>query len=270
MNPEHLSWSQLNTLARCGEQYRRRYVERDRVPPGIALGRGRAVHKGIEANMIEKLTTGKSLPVLDVEARAADAFKSWSEGEFVIDGEYEGMSVKQALGTATDESVALAGCHTVEIAPLVIPTAVETRIEIPPSNALPVKFVSILDLIDNDEVIRDTKTSRKAPFRGAADQSDQLTSQDLAFRALKGRPPLEATFDYVWRTAKGKLGFDTLRTDRTKADLGVFVRRANAALKMIESEIFLPAPVDSWACSKRFCGYAETCPFFRGRERPSN
>lgn len=269
MKPPHLSWSQINTLARCGEQYRRRYVAKEKAPPGIALGRGTAVHKGVEANMIAKLETGKPLPVDAVLAQTADAFDAWADGEFVIDGEYTGMPVKMALSTAKDESVALAGEHTTAIAPEIIPTAIETRIELPPSTLLPVKFVSILDLIDNGEVIRDTKTTRKSPQADAAHTSDQLTSQDLAFRALYRKNPLEACLDYVWRTEGGKVSHKTLRTDRTKADLMVFVRRANAVLAVIDAEIFLPAPVDSWACSKRFCGYTESCVYFRGRERPT-
>jgi hypothetical protein len=32
-----LSISQLDMLSRCGEQYRRRYIEHERLAPGVAL-----------------------------------------------------------------------------------------------------------------------------------------------------------------------------------------------------------------------------------------
>ncbi|MHC4715083.1 MAG: PD-(D/E)XK nuclease family protein [Planctomycetota bacterium] len=266
----HLSWSQINTLNRCGEQYRRRYCEGERVPPGIALLRGRATHRANEKNLLAKMDTGELLPVDAVLQAASDAFDEAAEGEFVIDGDYEGMEIAEALGTAKDESVALAGLHAEQVAPEIEPTAIEVRIEIPPSDSLPVQFVSILDLIDGGAAIRDTKTTRKSPPGDAAHMNDQLSGQDLAFRARYQKPPEELSLDYLVRTAKKKeLKHVRLPTTRTQADLAVFVRRAQAAIQMIEAEVFLPAPADSWACTTRFCGYAETCPFYRGRPKPT-
>lgn len=270
MELKHLSWSQMNTLQRCGEQYRRRYVKRDVVPPGIALLRGRATHKANEKNLLAKMETGELLTVDDVLQAASDAFDEQASGEFLIDGDYEGMEIAEALGTAKDESVALAGLHAEKVAPSIEPTAIEVRIEIPPSNSLPVKFVSILDLIDRSVAVRDTKTTRKSPQADAAHGSDQLSGQALAFRARYRKPPEELSLDYLVRTTKKKeTKHVRLPTERTVADLGVFVRRAQAATRMIEVEVFLPAPADSWACSPRWCGYAETCPYYRGRPRPT-
>ena len=46
-------------------------------------------------------------------------------------------------------------------------------------------------------------------------------------------------------------------------------RRANAAVAMIDKEVFLPAPEDSWVCSRKWCGYYDTCPFASGAKRHS-
>ena len=43
--------STANTALRCGEQFRRLYIEDERIPPGIAAGRGTGVHKANEVNL---------------------------------------------------------------------------------------------------------------------------------------------------------------------------------------------------------------------------
>jgi hypothetical protein len=257
-------------LYRCGEQYRRRYGEGERLPPGIALVRGKSVHSANERNLVQKLETGELLSVAEVRDLAADSFdKEVKGGGFVIDGEYAKMPVRKALDTAKDEAVDLSGLHAEQVAPSIQPTAIEVRIELPPSQALEVPFISILDVIDDGTKIRDTKTTRKSPPSEAAHLSDQLTSQDLAYRARYHREPEELSLDYLVRTPSGKLTPSRLTTHRSKADLGTFLRRAQAALRMIEAEVFLPAPQDAWVCSERWCGYTSTCPYYRGRSRPT-
>lgn len=273
MKLKHLSWSQMNLLAKCGEQYRRRYVIGEKLPPGIAMLRGRSIHKANEANLVHKMRHGALLEVDDVKQRAVDELSgSVSAGDFVVDGDYAEMGIKDAISRAKDEAVDLAGLHAEEIAPAIEPDAIEVRIELPSSEILPVPFVSILDLVDKaegDVMIRDTKTTAKAPPRNAADTSDQLTSQDLAYRARYGQPPHGLSLDYLIRTRNGGIKKDRLETQRTDSDLWTFLQRANAARKMIEAEVFLPTSQDNWACSVKWCGYAPTCPYFRGRRRPT-
>jgi len=271
MIPDHFSWSQINMLYRCGEQYRRRYVGGERTPPGFAFARGRSADEATNKNLTEKMNTGMPLEIDDVYAAAADAFDALVEREeHVVDGIYSDLEPEAAAGKAKDEAVAMAGLHAGEVAPSITPTAVQPRLEIAPSDVLPVTFVSILDVIDNKDVVRDTKTSQKTPTRTTADDSDQLTSQALAFQATYGFEPVSLHLDYLVMTPKrGTLNYVHQETTRTQADMGTFLNRAQTALRVIEAEVFLPAPTDSWACSERFCGYTATCPYFRGQKRPT-
>lgn len=272
MKPDHLSPSQIGMLGKCGEQYRRRYVEGERVPPGIAQIRGRATHSTNEKNLVHKLATGGLLPLDEIAQLAADQVKAELAGEWVLGADYEdnGVTVAQARGIVTDEVVGLTRLHATELAPKAEPEALEVRVEVPASDALPVKLVGVIDLIDRVRGVRDTKTAQKSPKAEAAHESDQLTAYDLMHRALKGAPPKNLGLDHLIRTPKkGELRVVTQDTSRSIEDLGVFVRRANAALRSIETEVFLPAPQDHWVCSTRWCGYAATCPYFRGRARPT-
>jgi hypothetical protein len=44
---------------RCGEQYRRRYLENEIIPPGISARIGSGVHKAAEINFRAKIQTGE-------------------------------------------------------------------------------------------------------------------------------------------------------------------------------------------------------------------
>lgn len=55
---KHLSISQINMLGRCGEQYRRRYIEGEKIPPGIAALVGRGVDDSVTINLQNKIDTG--------------------------------------------------------------------------------------------------------------------------------------------------------------------------------------------------------------------
>ena len=270
MKLDHLSWTQLSCLSRCGEQYRRRYGLKEKTPPGIALIRGRSTHKAQEKNLIHKLEEGELLSRDQVRQIASDEFDEAATGEYVIDGLYSGLSVSEALGRGKDEAVSLAGLHSDVVAPLIEPAAVEVRIEIPQSEQMPCTFVSILDLVEQGDVIVDTKTASKSPGKSDADLSDQLTGQCLAFYARHGKPSPTQRFDFLVRTPTGKLKHVPLETTRSRDDLAVFVRRVQAAHKMIEAEVFIPTSQDNWACSPRWCGYASTCRYYRGQPRPTS
>ena len=66
-----LSISAIDCLSRCGEQYRRIYVERERQPPGIALVIGRGVDSSVDVNLQHKIETGELLTLEEVQATRA-------------------------------------------------------------------------------------------------------------------------------------------------------------------------------------------------------
>lgn len=269
MIPEHLSHSQVNTLSMCGERYRRRYLDGDKIPPGVALVCGSSAHKAIDANMTAKMDTGSPLPIEAVYDAAADAFDERCDNEEVaIDGLYEGMEREAALSQGKDKAVQLAGLHALEVEPEIAPTAVELRIEVAPSDILPVPFLGIIDIIDNGVTIRDTKTATKSPSSATALESEQLTAYEWLYRSEFGKESAGQVLDHLVMTPKrGDLKHVKQETQRTQDDINVFLLRSQAALRMIEAEVFLPAPVDSWQCTPRFCGYYDTCQYAAGRKR---
>jgi hypothetical protein len=270
MEIEHYSGSQHGMINRCGEQYRRRYGLGEKLPPAIVMVRGRAVHTANEKNMLAKMEGG-SITVEEAKDIAADTFKREAAGGYVIDGGYIDWEPKEAVAHCHDDAIALAALHCEEVAPGINPTATEVRIEIPPSDSLPVTFVSILDVVHDATAPIDTKTKAKAPNANEADLSEQLCGQALAFRARYQKPEEFLRLDILVRTPKKRVATPyPLRTTRNPEQLAAFVARANVALKMIEAEIFLPTTPDSWCCSPTWCGYFSTCAYARGRKRPTS
>jgi len=270
MQLEAISWSRIDSVSKCGHQYHLHYNEKIDIPPGFAQTRGKVIHQPIEANMKHKLETGELLPVEQVVQIASDAVDAACKGPLMLDGEYAKLSLADAKGRVKDEVVGLSKLHATQLAPEIVPTAVEVRVELKPSEALPCKLVGVIDLVAA-EGIRDAKTKTQAPPQNMAHESGQLSCYDLLHRAHYGVAPPRLGFDVMWRTPKrGDCKKDTLWTTREVKDLEVFIARANAARRAIEAEIFLPAPEDHWVCSTKFCGYTGICPYFAGRPRPTS
>jgi hypothetical protein len=236
------------------------------------LLRGRAVHTANEKNMLAKMV-GDPISLEEVKDTAATAFATELKGGYVIDGGYVKLDLgpKRSVEHAKDDAVTLAGVHHQHVAPNIVPTATEVRILIPAGDNLPVPYMSVLDVIHDGIAPIDTKTAAKAPGATDADDSEQLSGQSLAFRARYGKAEDFLRMDVLTRTPKErKSKYHPLKTTRTRDDLEVFVKRVQSALRLVEAEVFLPAPSDAWICSPVWCGYHSTCPYARGRKRPTS
>lgn len=247
--------SQLRTLYRCGEQYRRRYIEGEKIPPSVAAITGTATHKSVEENLRYKIGTGGLLERDVVQDLARDTLVSkWDEGVLLdLDEINKGEGAVKAA--ALDTAVALAGCHHESLAPIIQPVSVERYFEVDLAG-----YCTLAGTIDVEEKgrVRDTKTAAKAPSQGDADTSEQLTVYSLA-RRIEGTLPGDVCLDALVKTAKPKAV--TIHSTRTDADLEMQLRRIEVAVDVIERGVFLPTDPSNWWCSARFCGYHSTCRF---------
>lgn len=270
MKIEHLSNSQVSMALKCGQQYAYRYGEGIKLPPGFAMVRGSSVDAGITENLRQKITSGADLPVTDVQdLAAAELEKRFRTEEVVPDPDDEGTPIDEARGRLMDEVVGLAGLHTQDVSPGFAPEHVQLKVKLKPSSILPVEFVGVLDVVDTEKRIRDTKTARKKATDSAALESDQLTAYDLLYRAHFKQEPSALQLDQLVRTPKaGELSAHALTSEpRDRSELFAYVARANAVLQMAEAERWTPAPDSAWWCSQKWCGYWGICKFARGRKR---
>jgi len=292
MNKYHQS--QLSTFLLCGQQYYYRYVKGIKAPPGIAAHVGTGVHRGIEANMKVKLEHGhdKRIALEAVQEIAATAVKARIDRQGVmLSKEERERSENVIIGEAVDRAVALATIHWKVLAPFIRPRRVEWPwvVSLPQR---PYKLAGTIDLQDQNGCLRDTKTTSRSPEKDRAHKSDQLTIYAMVLNAFDGEIPsiqqdylvATKTWSKKWpaikdadrkalKKASKKKGSPikvvTQETRRDSEDFRGALNRVDAMHKAVKKGVFPPAPSDHWVCSEKWCGYADRCPYFRGRKTMS-
>ena len=273
----HLSPSQLDTLAMCGERWRRRYIDGVIIPPGTAMLRGTGVHGGIKENFSQKIESWNDLPVDAVVDASVAAFDGeWGRG-VQLDADEATVGLQLVKGRTTDTVVELARCFHQTTAALYQPTRVEEgfRIVLPD---LSHDLIGYLDFMafdrgmedgnlpdDIDRIVVDVKTSGKRRSKEDADRSIQLTAYAAAGCNMEGVNEMEVRLEVA--VAKKKPEIQCLQSHRGQQDFSVLGRRVQQALKIIESGAFSPAPVGAWWCAPKWCGYWATCPYVNAERK---
>lgn len=249
-----ISNSRLGMYLRCGEQYRRRYEEKEIIPPGVALIRGSSVHKGAEENNKYKLAQGKDISKKDLVDIAVSEFN-----KIVRDGVYltreEKTQKKKIIGEGKDDTAKLTGLFSDEVAPTVQPEKIELPFEIPYDKHF---LTGRIDLIIK-KGFRELKTSNKKKNQREVDETDQLTIYSLAYEFLFGKPPEKIIMDVLVNTKIVK--YEPMETIRTYDDMNLFLRRVNTVFLGIQKGVFLPCNPMDWICSERWCGFYNTCKY---------
>lgn len=261
MEHDHLSPSQLTMLARCPQQWKRRYADGDIRPPGIAMLVGGGAHVGFEAGMNHKIEHHANLGAADVRDAAVNGFDERIGGEDVLlTTEEESRGKDTVVGESRDRVAALAHFWALVVQPEYQPAATEERWEI----ALPkigTKLVGITDMVTADGSVVDWKTGRRRVSEREAHTSIQLTSYGLSFRKKHGANPASLCLDQLVEKAH-ETERNRRTTTRSDADYRCLLARCGVAMRMIRAGIFPPGLASEWWCSQRFCGYALTCPYY--------
>lgn len=261
----YLSNTQLKMFLTCGEQYRFRYLEKKIIPPGVAMIRGKSVHKQHEHSLRHKLATGSPLSPGEVQSIASDEVDAGFAGEIKLD---EGETFQSAKGQAKDDAVRLAVLDQQTHQQTIKPKEIEKRVEIQVPG-LSKNLLVIIDTIDTADFVRDLKSASKSPPPDEAEKNDQLTLYGIVSEAAGLGAPKGYALDYLINTKEPK--HLTLTGTRTRGDKQVLLNRVANAVEHIEKGNFIPAPSDSWVCKPKWCGYWSQCAFGgKGRERPKN
>lgn len=254
----YLSPSQIETYRRCGWQWKLRYIDKLKIPPAIAMLKGRAVHVGAETNWKQKIETREDLKRGHIQEAAAAAFETSKSGGYELTPDEQSIGHKKVLGEALDRTVALAGAFADHVAPQYQPVMVEETFKIEIPNA-PYDISGRVDMVDEKNRIPDLKTSGKRKQQSEADQSIQLTTYAAGIQIKTGKPVPEVRLDVLVDTKTPQ--FQQLVSKRERRDFEILVNQVNAVTAGIQAGVFLPAAPGSYVCSPRFCGYWNQCPF---------
>lgn len=254
----HLSPSALEMYAKCGEAYRRRYIEGDKIPPGVAMLRGTGIHGGVETNMRQKIETHADLPVKEIVDAAVAKFDAELAGGYSLSTEEQSRGAAVVIGETRDTVATLAELAGAEVCPEYQPAAVEqaVRIELP---HLSHDVLGVIDLVDDQSRVIDLKTAAKSKSQADADGSTQLTVYSAMHHVLRGEPPKELRLEVLVSTKTPKR--QTLVTHRGERDIAALAARLEAVTNGVGKGVFAPAPDGAWWCGPKWCGYFHSCPF---------
>jgi hypothetical protein len=276
--------SSLSTLQMCGWKFYLRHIKKDRRPSGLGAKRGIAVHRvAAEIHKLQMKLKGKwqgpvpqavetpGSPESVAEARdiAAGAFeRAYREGVLFTKEETK-LGIKLAKADAKDAAIDLSGMYAKDVAPNIVPLAVEREVTIAPKDVA-IKVLGKMDLVEEDdgEVIRDKKTAEKAPWEHAAEVSQQLTMYHLIRLADTGAMPRAGRLVHLVRTPKRhEMKAYIQETTRTADDVNRLINRINTAVEAVEKGIFVPADEAAPGSPCSWCEYADgTCKYVRRRE----
>lgn len=263
-----VAWHQsmLASLMRCGEQFRRRAIDREARPATTPQIRGSAVHRGIAAGLTLQMHSHVAAPPDLMEDMAATEIDRARHGGATLTAEEQGQGLARTWGTLKDHAVRYAGTYARRVAPAVHPVAVEHRVTL--QGVIPgILLRGTLDLVDQvgpTRVVADAKTSERAPHGDAADRSQQLSLYDLLDAGESGPSETRPVrLDYlVLNRSTGTVEPVRLQSVRTAATRRAVVSRIDMAVKSVNAGVFVPAnPETDWWCSERWCEFWSTCQY---------
>lgn len=250
-----LSPSKINAFERCQLQYKFRYLDGQRKPPGVAAAIGTATHKSVEMNLRAKMETGELLPKEAIQQAARDALENTWAGGVQLDPDEPADK-----GEAADQAVALATLHHEEIAPSIQPIALERPFGVDACDG--VTLTGHIDVQEAD-AITDNKTIGKTPSCIKGDHLNQIKLYAIGALANDGKLPAAVRVDYLVKTKTPKAVrlSEPMTREVAQNALNRLKLQARVIKRATETGDFLPAPADGWACSEKWCGYWNDCPF---------
>lgn len=259
----HLSATQMELYSKCPEAYRRRYIEGEKIPPGVAMLKGTGLHRGAETNFRQKIESHRDLPTSDIVDAAVAAFEGELARGFQLDKDEESIGAENVIGDAKDDVADMAEFHAKKQAPDYQPVRVEetVRIELPG----PRDLLAVIDLGDDQGRVVDFKTAKKSKGQGDADDSVQLTVYAAAHQALTGEPPALVRLDTIVQTSK-ETKRQILDSTRGPADIESLAHRINSISAAVDAGVFPPTTPGAWWCGSKWCGYHATCRFVVKRD----
>jgi len=263
--------SMLNTMTRCGIQFQRRYGERfgiwhqeEILLPGVALLIGSSTHVAVEKTLTYKMETGELPPIQEAQEAARDAVVKATHSEILLTDE-EAQDVKKTINSMIDTTVGLTSVYHAHIAPDIEPIAIEEPFVIELKD-YPIDLAGRIDCREVG-IVRDTKTAARTPKPELA-KSLQMAMYSMARKVIDGEYPDKVALDYLVKLKTPKaVTIEALPHDGWIKPLRYRIERFVEIVDAVKSgkQALTPANPDDWACTKKYCGYAATCPFWSGR-----
>lgn len=238
--------SSVAMFLKCQRQYMFRYLMKIKLAPKAALTLGRAFDKGVNANFKQKIESKVDAPLELMIDTFADTFEK--EGATTI---WE----DEKPGEQKDLGVKMLTTFYKEAAPKIQPKEIEAGFRIETEDGYAIG--GTLDVVDEKNFIRDTKTSGKSYQEDFVENSIQATMYDFAHEVKTGEKPEGVIFDVVTKTKTPK--YQEIKGKVSQNQREILFQNIKMMHEQINRGDFLYAPEEGWWCSKGWCGYWDIC-----------
>jgi hypothetical protein len=253
---EAIHQSTLNTALRCGEQFRRRYVNGEIIPPSIAAGRGRALHKANEINCKQKARTKIDLPADALKDAARDSYVKEFRDNGVFLSRDEQPRKHELLNQGLTDCLTMVGLYHREVAPEILPIDTERKFIIDIGLALP--LAGTMDIVQAGR-IDDLKGAGKSWSEGQIAKEIQPIFYSMAYEhEFDQRPEF---YYHVLVALKSGPKRQVQRQVASDNQYRALLAKIHLFIHMLNSGVFPPADPTAWVCSEKYCGYYTTCPY---------
>ena len=240
-----LSFTRIDTFARCPMRFRLQYVEQLPGRPAPALSFGSSIHA-----VLEWLLDRKHPELPDLDATLAALKEHWDSSG------YAEVTREEQLAAYAHARDVIARFHArVAAAPLRLPVATEAWFELPfPDEVVVVGSIDRIDVDDDGALhVIDYKTNRRPRDRAQVASSLQLGLYALATQHLYGQLPASVALDFV-------VAGVTVRVPIADVDLAAVPRAVADAAAGIRAGRDEPRP--SRLCD--WCDHRRACPAWEG------
>lgn len=241
-----ISFSSLSMALRCGEQFRRRYMLGQIIPPNIPAGTGRGMHKAVEVNFQQKRLTKQDMPLPDMLDAARDGYVHTFQKDGVYLTKEEQSQKEKLLNEGLKSAIRLTKLHREKVAPTIQPKRVEERFVIDVGIGLP--FMGYIDLITAAGEIVDHKTAGKSWPKGKIKKDMQPVFYTMAYKEMLATDtpaPFKFYIHVNLKEPKVQIQEHTVE----KWQEAALIERARVVIDMINKGVFLPANPGDWWCS---------------------
>lgn len=263
-----ISPSQIELYNKCGEQYRRRYICKEVIPPQAAALRGTSIHKSAQHNFQQKIESHQDLKPKKIVDYAITVFEEKLKHDDVwLNPEEEARGKSIVILEAKGVVVSLTELFAKQVAKLYQPVMVEATHRIPMRDS-DQDLLGKLDLVDDQERIVEFKSRTRKTNQLDADSSTQLTFYAGIYQAVHKKPPKDILLQELVqheRDPKDSAESHLLKTSRDRDDFTALSNQINATIKGIKAGVFMPASRGSWFCSRKWCGWWTSCPFVNNK-----
>ena len=276
----YYSNSSLDSYRRCQKYFDYKYIQKLPTHQGLAMIEGSSVHKAVEDILRPKV--GNPTGQLGSVEEAIQAFRDTFENRIADERTVLSDEDKAGLGKTVDLNVELIKKFHKELAPVMVPVAVEKMfiVKVPIKGTLgfmPVMgFIDFIEMtFDHGKFIWDFKTGKHPKKAIDIKTNNQLTLYSMAenipwvgFINLKkgtqGKPG--GISDKTGKQLKGKAGILTLiekvvgeESHKTVTDYERITEDISACVRSINAGFFDRTGRGSYLCNKTYCPFYDKC-----------